>query len=342
MITRRQFGLGGVGAFAAALGLSACGAPPVRSSAPTASGSAASGFPVSITSALGTATIPSAPKRVVTLGWGSEDAALALGVKPVGVPVNLSGAADGLTPWAREKFGASPPTTYTATTGEVPYEKIAALAPDLILAVYSGVTAAQYAKLSGIAPTVGYPDKPWATSWTDQLDLVGKALGLTAEAEAARADVSATIEQQAAAHPEFKGLTAIFGSQTQPGSYNLYLSDDPRMQLLGQLGFTVSDAATTTFTHGSSSPSFATVISLELLPKLQTDVLVAWYFDDKTATSVSKNPIFAQLPAVKDGAYVPITDPALLFATSAPNALSIPWMMGTYVPLLSTAAGKAR
>lgn len=341
MITRRQLGIG-VG-LAALTGLGACGAPSGNSSSvPATPGPAAEGFPVSITSALGTTTIPSAPKRVVTLGWGSEDAALALGVLPVGVPVNLSGSSDGLTPWARAKFGSSPPATYTATSDDVPYEKIAALAPDLILAVYSGVTAAQYAKLSAIAPTVGYPDKPWATSWTDQVDIVGRALGLQSQAAAVRAEVSRTIEKQAAAHPEFKGLTAIFGSQTQSGSYNLYLPDDPRMQLLGQLGFTVSDAATTTFTHGAGSPSFATVVSMELLPKLETDVLVAWYFDEKSADAVAKDPVFSKLPAVHDGAYVPITDPALLFATSAPNALSIPWMMASYVPLLSTAAGKAR
>ena len=138
-----------------------------------------------------------------------------------------------------------------------------------------------------------------------------------------------------------KGKTAIFGSGTTPGSYNFYLPDDPRMQFLGSLGFTVSHAATTTFTHGASSPSFATSVSLEQLPRLKTDVLVAWYLSAQTRSSIEKSSLFTALTPVRDKAYVAITDPALLFATSAPNVLSIPWMLDRYVPLLSAAAKRA-
>ena len=311
------------------------------SGATPAGTAAADAFPVTVASALGSATVPRAPQRVVTLGWGSNDAALALGVVPVGMSVQVTGAADGVSPWARERLGGATPATFQSDSGTIPYEQIAALRPDLVLAVYSGITAEQYATLSKIAPTVGYPDQPWSTAWPDQLATVGKALGRTAQAAALRQQVTDRVAQAASAHPEFAGLSAIFGSGTQPGSYNLYLPDDPRMQLLGQLGFTVSDAAATTFAGAGQASSFSTAVSLEQLPKLDTDVLVAWYLSESTRSSIEGQPVFADLAPVRDGAYVPITDPALLFATSAPNVLTIPWMLKTYVPLLAAAARRA-
>jgi iron complex transport system substrate-binding protein len=332
----------------AATTLTACGssggAGGSTTSAGTPSGASsadAAAFPVSIPSALGTATIKSAPQRVVTLGWGSDDASLALGVTPVGMSINEPEAKDGITPWAEAAVKGATPTMFDASGDTLPFEKIAALHPDVILAVYSGITSAQYKTLTAIAPTVAYPDKAWSTSWTDQLELVGKALGRSAQATALEQKVTAQIAAAKAAHPEFAGKTAIFGSGTQTGSFNLYFPDDPRMQLLGQLGFTVSDAARTTFAQGGSVPSFANAVSLEQLPKLKTDVLVAWYLSAATQKSTEASPLFGGLAAVKDKAYVAVTDPSLLFATSAPNVLSIPWMLKTYVPLLAGAARNA-
>ena len=46
----------------------------------------AQSFPVTIKHALGETVIPAAPQRIVTLGWSSTDAAIALGTVPVGFP----------------------------------------------------------------------------------------------------------------------------------------------------------------------------------------------------------------------------------------------------------------
>ena len=43
-------------------------------------------FPVTISHALGTTIVNQPPERIVTLGWSSEDAVLALGKIPVGMP----------------------------------------------------------------------------------------------------------------------------------------------------------------------------------------------------------------------------------------------------------------
>ncbi len=132
----------------------------------SASETAAGAFPVTLTHALGSTEITAAPQRVVALGWGSADAALALGVVPVGVDKQTFGAdADGFMPWFAEALTAAGGEKPAAlTTGESPaFEEIIATDPDLILATYSGITEADYAKLAAIAPTVAYPETPWST-----------------------------------------------------------------------------------------------------------------------------------------------------------------------------------
>lgn len=232
----------------------------------SANSSAAAGFPVTIQSALGAVTIDAAPQRVVTIGWGSQDAALALGVVPVGMQDFSadSGSADGVLPWDRDKLAGATPAKLKASTSEIPYEQIAALRPDVILAVYSGVEPEQYSRLSGIAPTVGYPDKPWSTSWQDQVKLVGQALARSQQAATLTRQTTERIAMAAKEHPEFAGKTIAFGSGTEPGSFNFYYDDDPRSELLEQLGFTLS-ADVSRLGSGGSTSSFAKKVSMELL-----------------------------------------------------------------------------
>lgn len=301
----------------------------------------ATGFPVSIESTLGTATIEHKPQRVVAIGWGSQDAALALGVVPVGMQDFASdcGCDDGILPWDADALKGKKPTLINATSKEIPYEQIASLKPDVILAVNSGLTDEQFATLKDIAPTVGYPGKPWLTSWQDQITIIGKALGLQDKAADLTAQTNKLIDDSAAAHPEFKGKTIAFGSGTEPGNYNFYYDDDSRIELLKQLGFTPSPSVAKQ--DSSGGVSFAKKVSLENLTDVQMDVLVAWYLNDELQGEIEANPLFAGLTAVKSGSYVPITDPPMVYATSAVTVLSLPWMLDKYLPLLSDAAHKA-
>lgn len=338
MIVRRPVAL--LAAAVAVVGIAGCGSGSGSSSAGPSVAPADSGaYPVTIRSALGSVTLKEQPKRVVTLGWGSQDAALALGVVPVGMQdlTSDAGVKGGILPWDTARLHGARPALLHVTSDAVPYEKILALKPDVILAVYSGITADQYKRLSDIAPTVGYPDQPWITSWQDQLSLVGKALGRSQEAAALARQTDKTIAGVAAKHPEFAGRTAAFGSGTQAGSLNFYYDTDARVQLLKELGFTLSPDVTA-LGAGGSTASFAKSVSLEKLPDIHTDVLVAWYLDRGTQTSIESNALFRRNPAVARGGYVAITDPTFVYATSAVNVLSLPWMLDRYVPLLSKAA----
>jgi iron complex transport system substrate-binding protein len=325
-----------------ALALAGCGGQSSGGSTNTSgamsAGAQSSAFPVTIKSSVGTATIPKQPKRVVAIGWGSQDAALALGVKPVGMQDMSGNTGDktGVLPWDRAKLGGANPTLINYVSDSVPYEKIAALRPDVILAVNSGLTSSEWSQLNHIAPTVGYPGQPWLTSWQDQIGIVGKALGRTGEAAKLTKSTNALIAKARADHPEFRGRTVAFGSGTATDSYNIYLASDSRVQLLKQFGFTISPSVPT---KGSS---FAQQLSLERLNTIKSDVLVSWYLSSGTQKSLESSPLFKDMPAVQRHGYVAITDPAMVFATSSVTVLSLPWMLDRYLPLLSKAAnGKA-
>ncbi|WP_205622998.1 iron-siderophore ABC transporter substrate-binding protein [Sciscionella marina] len=283
------------------------------------------------------------PKRVVTIGWGSQDAALALGVVPVGMPdfSSDSGTKDGILPWDKPLLKGKKPALLNTTSGHVPFEDIAKLHPDVILAVDSGLDKQQYAQLSNVAPTVAYPGKAWATSWQDQLSLVGKALGRSDKAEELRRTTEARIAKAAASHPEFRGKTVVFGSQLKAGTFNLYHADDARLKLLAALGFTV-DPFVQNLAHTDGSTTFSTAISAEQLSSIKANVLIAWYPTTAVQRTAENQPGFAQLPAVRNKAYIPYTDPPFVFATSTANVLSLPWMLDRYLPKLSEAAKNAR
>ena len=138
-------------------------------------------FPIIISHALGETVIEEAPEAVATIGWGNLDVPLALGIAPVGVSKATYGATDdnGLFYWTNEAFaelGVDEPNVFDDTDG-LDFEAINNAEPNLILAVYSGITQEDYEQLSEIAPTVPYATEAWATTWQDLTIDNGKALG---------------------------------------------------------------------------------------------------------------------------------------------------------------------
>ncbi|MBM7368553.1 iron-siderophore ABC transporter substrate-binding protein [Gordonia hydrophobica] len=322
------------------IALTACGGGGTDSGA---DGDADAGYPVSITSALGTTTIPSKPERVVTLGWGSTEAAVALGVVPVGMRdmSSDSGTVDGILPWVKDELKGQEPTLLAEKSDSIPYERIAALRPDLILSVQSGLTADQFARLTEIAPTVAQPGKAWQTSWQDQTTIVGQALGKSDEAAELVTEGEKRLADVKAAHPEFAGKTVASVSVTAAGSVGYYFDTDPRVKMLAAMGFDPLPALTQ-LRESAPEGTFAAQVSWENVPKYSPDVLTAWFLDSGMQSDAEGNPVFRNLRAVQQSSYVPIVDPPLVFAVSSPNVLNLPWMLDRYVPKLSDAAKAVR
>jgi len=289
---------------------------------------AARDFSVTLDHVYGSTTIATQPKRVVTLGWMAQDAVAALGVIPVGCPeMSWGGNADGYFPWLEDapvKLGSDRPTLFNVDS-ETPFEQILGLKPDVILAPVSGLEPDEYRRLSQIAPTLAYKGEQWTGTWQDTTRIVGTAIGRASEADTAIAATDADLAARAAAHPEFKGKTFIFGYVTAgSGKMNVYLKATPRVDLLERLGLNLAPSL-------ASRAGYDMDISVEQLSDFDTDLLVLWHDGQADVDYVRNDPVFSRYRPVMQGRYLPITDASMVMATAEPSTLSISWAMDRLV-----------
>jgi iron complex transport system substrate-binding protein len=302
----------------------------------------ADAFPVTITSSLGEAVIEAKPERVVTLGWGAADIALSLGTVPVGIEEDTwGGDEEGYQPWFREAVeaqGADLPQTI-AMYPELDIDAIVALEPDLVLAPQSGLDQAVFDQLSAFVPVVAAPGDPWETTIEDQITIAAEALGVPEQAADLIAEREAVLSDAASAHPELAGRSfAYVYAGTEPGSLVLYLPGDPRVELLEALGLELDPAVADV---ESSPGTFTATLGLENADVLDdVDLLFTWFNDSTEQAATEAQPLFAQIPAFVNGAYVPMLDPQLGMAVSVATPLSIPWAIDAYLPLITEAAAK--
>ncbi|MGX6449399.1 iron-siderophore ABC transporter substrate-binding protein [Patulibacter sp. S7RM1-6] len=320
-------------ALVAAVALAACGSDDDASGGATGAG-AAGAFPAKVAGAFGTATVESAPKRVVALGWNDQDVLVGLGVAPVAV-FDLAAFPAGVGPWGLRQLGDRRPTKLAVADG-IPFEKIASLRPDLIVAVQSGVTKADYAKLEKIAPTVTYAAgrTPYGTPWAEQARIIGRAVGREPQArrlvERAQAKLAAAKREYA----DLRGTTFTHMALGGDGQLAVYAPSDPRVKLLTDLGMRVSagEIAATKGTDGG----FGTV-SLERLASLDADVLIAWFNGAGERRALTGRPGFRRLRVARRAGFVPL-DAVAAQAIGAPSVLSIPWSVDRVLPLIDAAA----
>ncbi|MFH8346694.1 ABC transporter substrate-binding protein [Streptomyces sp. NPDC018045] len=170
MRIRRPAALLGL-ALAGALTLAGCGDG--DSGGPDGAGGKAGGSGTrTVTDANGKkVAVPAAPKKVVTLSEPTLDAALALGVHPIGATSGRgqSGVAGYLAP----KAGSA---EIVANVAEPDLDKLAALRPDLILLDETVGAKRVQDKLGRIAPTVltAKLNAPWRDAFTATADALGK------------------------------------------------------------------------------------------------------------------------------------------------------------------------
>lgn len=320
-------------AVAATVALSACSTTGTEddTAAPAASGSSAGQFPVTITTAFGDVTIEKQPTRVVTLGWSDAETALALGVQPVGDADWMAFGGDGQGPWNQGKY-TTPPTI--VGTLEPDMEKIASLNPDLILDTRASGEKARYDTISKLGvPVVGIPvgGEAYSTTWEQQLDLVGKALGKSTEAAALKADVEKRFTDVAAANPSFKGKTVTAGVKTSQG-WGAYVADG-RVDFLTRLGFTNSPKI-----EAMKGESFSVSLSNEQLDNLDADVTVIFMIGIDVA-NVKADKLLQAVPSVKAGHVVYLDDKSISSAFSSNSALGIEYALEKVPPLLAAGLG---
>lgn len=319
-----------------ALVVAGCGsADDEASSGPAATDVAAgrSAFPVTVEHKYGSTTIESEPKRIVVAGLREQDALLALGVVPVATSDWFGDHPGAIFPWARDELGdAEVPVVLTQDDG-LQIEKIAAQRPDLILAVYSGMTRKEYEALSKFAPVVAQPKGKvdYGSSWQEETLTTGEAIGRRAEAQELVDETEKLIADTASAHPEFKGKTAAAVTDYQ-GIF-VYGPEDVRTQELEQLGFTYPPELRSAFPD-----EFGGQLSDEKVDALDVDALV-WLADgDRTVQQLKQDPVYRKLRVRKEGRDVfVLTKDRVYEATSFPSVLSMPLLMKEMAPRLAAA-----
>lgn len=316
-------------------GATACGSGESDDAAAPADNAQKGAYPVTLDHKYGDTTLTSEPQRIVTVGLSDQDAVLALGKVPVGTTEWLGEFKGAIGPWAEKALGDKPRPTVLHDDGTGPQvEKIASLRPDLILALYSGLTKDQYRTLSKIAPVVAQPeDGPdWSISWQDQTEQVGKALGKSEEATKLIATTEKHITDAAAAHPEFQGKSAVMATPYQ-GMY-VYGPQDNRSRLLNGLGFQLPTDLSTVV-----GDAFGANISKERTDLLDTDAVV-WIVTDpaKDTKKLHADPLYGKLGVAEEGREVMVKESSHFgSAISFVSPLSLPYTVDRLVPMLAAA-----
>ncbi|CAL9650689.1 Fe(3+)-citrate-binding protein YfmC [Streptomyces sp. enrichment culture] len=302
----------------------------------------AGAFPVTVEHAFGTTEVTETPKRVVTVGYTDDQAVLAFGIKPVGMtdqypnPAGRSPDINTQWPWVKDKWGDTKPEVVMKNGDSGPnYEKIAALRPDLIIAVYSEIDRAAYDKLSRIAPTVARTKaekEPFSAPWQDNALHIAKALGKAEEGERMVEDIEGKLEAAGKEHPEFAGKTAVVLSWYE-NSVAPFTSTDVRGRLVSGLGFTYR-----TEIDEVADGSFYTKLSPERIDLVDVDRIFV-INDEADTEALKKFELFTNLDAVKKGNVSYLLDsegPAVGAAISQGTLLSMPYAIDE---LVESAAG---
>ncbi|TNY36832.1 iron-siderophore ABC transporter substrate-binding protein [Thermomonospora catenispora] len=308
-----------------------CAATNTTDAAGSSGGNGDGTFPVTIQTEFGDVTIPKRPQRVVALGWSDAETALALGVEPVGAADWLGVGGDGLGPWVTARYTKPPVMLGTL---EVNMEALAALRPDLILDTRSDGTKERYERLSELGvPVVGIPPgaKAYLTPWEKQLELVGKALGKSAEADKLRSAMEAAFARARKEHPEFAGKHVVAAARTAD-AYSAYVDGDGRVEFLKRLGFVNSPKVQSL----AAKDQFTVAVSKERMDLLDADLTVMFLIG-QTPEKVTGDPLYRAVPSVKAGRSVVLSDKAVSDAFSSASVPGMTYALDKVVPQFAEA-----
>jgi iron complex transport system substrate-binding protein len=302
-------------------------------------------YPMTIQHAFGETVLEKKPEKIATISWGNQDVPLALGIVPVGVSMANYGVTDGsgLLPWTKDAFkslGVENPVLFDDVAG-LNYEAIYKVAPDVILASYSGITQEEYDLLSEIAPVIPYQEMPWQTFWRDQITENASAIGMKEEGEVLVKDLESLIAEKLTAYPELTGKSAAFFyfSPQDLSKFYIYLPADPRAAYLEDLQMVLPESVKKL---QEENKSFAVELSAENVDLLTDVDLVITYGTEGLLETLQNDPLIGTMEAVKRGSVVVIEDGTPLAASGTPSALSIPATIDEYLKLMNDAAKKVQ
>ena len=342
-VSRKSFILGTASLSTTTL-LAACGRSKSASST-------TSGKTISIKHVYGTTEVPADATKVATVAWANQDVLLALGIMPLGFSKQTWGVTDGsgMLPWTKEKVdeltanGAAQPKLFDDDGGvKINPQAVNATKPEVILAVYSGMSKEEYETLSKIAPTVAYPKVAWGTPWRETIAINATAVGKKTEGDTLVADLEKQVADAVAKHPQIKGKAAAFcyTAEGDATKFGYYTTADPRTAFLSDLGMKVPASVEKTSKENASA--FNVDVSTENADSLNDFDLIVMYGTESDLAAMQANSLLNQVRAIKNGAVAFVGNSDPMAASTNPGPLSIPWGIEKYVGLIATAAGKVK
>ena len=342
-VSRKSFILGTASLSTTTL-LAACGRSKSASSTTP-------GKTISIKHVYGTTEVPADATKVATVAWANQDVLLALGIMPLGFSKQTWGVTDGsgMLPWTKEKVdeltanGAAQPKLFDDDGGvKINPQAVNATKPEVILAVYSGMSKEEYETLSKIAPTVAYPKVAWGTPWRETIAINATAVGKKTEGDTLVADLEKQVADAVAKHPQIKGKAAAFcyTAEGDATKFGYYTTADPRTAFLPDLGMKVPASVEKTSKENASA--FNVDISTENADSLNDFDLIVMYGTESDLAAMQANSLLSQVRAIKNGAVAFVGNSDPMAASTNPGPLSIPWGIEKYVGLIATAAGKVK
>ena len=326
---RRQF-LAALAGLAVAGGVASCANPANQPGAEEGTPSAApdAAFPATVKHRYGTTEVPAAPKRIVCLGQTDHDPTVALGYTPIALAGFVDSTYTPVRPWNKQAFGTTPPVLNML---EIEFEKVAALEPDLILAVMSGTTKGDYAKLSAMAPTVAQPAdyEDWAVPLKPHTELIGAALGKPDEATKLVADLEAAFTETRKQNPILDGKHAAC-AERGGADFSILGASAPRTQFLIDLGMSMPDSLAKLVGKKYNAPLSSEKV--DLIDELDVVIWTTEYTDTK---ALLENKLVRDLRTTKEGRYVLAPNGGnddLLYSMDWGSILSYRWALENATP----------
>jgi iron complex transport system substrate-binding protein len=200
---------------------------------------------VTVKHVFGETKIPAPPKRVVSAGFTEHDDLLAVGVVPIAVTDWFGGEPFAVWPWAQPRLGGAQPVVLSLTDG-IQVDQIAALKPDLILAINAGLDQDTYTKLSAIAPTIAQSGQDaFFEPWKDQATTIGQAVFKHDDMQRLIADIEEKFTTSGTNNPQFAGKKVLLLAGTLSSDGPQAMTPGWRTDFLTQMGLAVTDSVDT-------------------------------------------------------------------------------------------------
>lgn len=250
-----------------------------------------------ITHAMGTTEVPEDPQRVVVLTNEGTEAALSLGVTPVGAANSWNG-----DPWWDHITEAMGDAVPVGTENSINLELVAGLEPDLILGNKQRHEEI-YPQLSAIAPTV--LSERLRGDWKVNFRLYAEALGRSERGEEVIAAYDAKVADLRAALGE-RLNEEVSVVRFLPGQIRIYQLDSFSGVLLQDVGFDRPE--------NQDVNAFAIRTGKESIPEMDGDRIFHFTYDtgngegEARKAEVLEDPLWQSLSAVQAGRVHEVSD----------------------------------